>query len=268
MTQLNTINVDESVHTGGLRTGDDSSKDVILIFASCRGVPHLNYFKRYNDDHGKPFMICFVNPHSFEMQNKKPESDDKLKEICGRATVFIHEHYQSYGWFNTDRSCVQNAYQLGVAPRTDISIPNWHNHSVILNDQIVFGGAFCEKVRMCGNPLSDRLLDEFKLNGESALNKWRESCLKTSFPEFVDYFDAHWTLERMFTSNSHVSNYYTVPLFSMLCRKFLGIALSQAYEKMLHGYDLFTDKGGVPVTQYDRDAFGVKWDEPNGELMI
>lgn len=268
MIQFNTTNISDSLNSGGLRVGDLSSCEVVLLFASCRGIPHLNYLNRYNDDHGKPFFICFIDPYVFAMHNKKAEDDENVKDIIGRATIFIHEHYENYGMFNTSSDCNENAYMLGLSPRLDISIPNFNNISILINDQIMFGGEFSERVRMCGNPLSHELIGELRDRGESSLARWRKSCEKTSFPEFSDYFDENWKKVRMFTSSNHISNHYTVPLFSMMCKKFLGINIEAEYERMLHGYDLFSDKNGTPVTQYDRDAFGIKWNEPTVELKI
>lgn len=277
MEQINTINTKDALRKGGFRTGNPQSKDVILIVASCRGIPHLNYLNRYNNDHGQPFYICYIDPYNFRygkndelldhIQSINEEvASGRMNDILSRTTILIHEHYQSYGKLNTSKHCDENIFQIGLNPRLRISIPNWNAMWVFFQDMVSFNEELKNHVRNNGGALQQEMFEKLKASGLKNIEGWKFDCRKTSFPEFVEYFEETWQHKRMFNSLNHVTFHYTVPLFSMLCRKFLGIRLGTEYENMLYEYDLFSDKGGTQITKYDIDAYRLKWDEETVEL--
>lgn len=236
-------------------------KEVILILGSCRSVPYLNYLSRYNRENGNPFRIHFIDPFNYnwsqsgekidlETKLEAMESDVYLKTVLRSTTIFIHEHFESFGMFNTSLKSAKNIYQNGMMPRLNINIPNWNDYMVLWND--AHPGVT--------NPTEEQLA-EFKEKGEAEVERFCRVCDKTSFPEFGEEFRIAWRKRRYFWTSNHVAKDFTFSIFRWMDRKFLDFGNSEkmyAFWGEIFKEDMFSEPS-TAVTQYDINTYGLTW---------
>ena len=270
---INTQNIKSKRFDGLFQCGNPDSKEVVFMMGSCRGVPHLNFL---NAAHNGRFKIYYVDPHDFhwDAQNNLVDlheaidtasKDPRTLEAFRSATVFIHEHYSNYGCFNTNRAAPGNIYEHGMAAPVDICLPNFHS-KFMLFQEILDHQMRVEGVEIEVTPL---LVGDFTSIGRESIASFKEMCVKTSFPEFADYFEANMRRVRMFFSNNHVSHHFTIPLFRMLNERYLGLPVDQAfYDGLYQTPDMYASHGVVPLTKYDVEAHGWQWSESIHELKL
>lgn len=246
-------------------------QETILIVGSCRCVAFINYLNRYNESAGKPFRIHAIEPFTFsEAQREQMETDERVLGIIRATTIFIHEHYGNFGMFNTSRTIkeafatakngdeffipagvydtsneipVKNIYQFGMAPRLDISIPNFHDVMVLENDYAAYG-----------QPTPENYVEL----GEAAVKKFCNLCLLTSFPEMFLHFWQNWRTTRFFYRPNHTSSAFTLYIFKLMEEKFLKLGLTDDFWQGASTEDLFRDPH-TEVTENDRKAYGITW---------
>lgn len=235
---INTVDTKrEQLRNGCFEVGNGPEK--ILIIGSCRSVPYVEYLKQANDGR---FTIRYIDPFNwhwnerdefidFEAKINSLEADPRILEILRSTNIYIHEHYDSFGMFNSSLNNPKNIYQFGLNPRLDICIPNF-------NDVMVLGHT--------------------KEEGESALEKFYGICRQTSFPEMEECFRANWRTTRFFWTHNHVSRHFTLFIFRLLNVKFLHLDLSDAFWSRIDPLDLFENTPGA-VTQSDRDNHQLQW---------
>ncbi len=227
----------EQLRTGYFRSGNGPIK--VLIIGSCRSVAYVDYLIKANDGR---FEIRYCDPFSwhwnekdefidFEAKINSLENDPSILEYLAVTEIYIHEYYDSFGMFNSSRDSAKNIYQFGLNPKLDICIPNFND------------------VHVLGRP---------KEEGEAALEKFYGICAQTSFPEFAEYFRLNLRTTRFFWTSNHVSKDFTLTIFRLLNYKFLHLELTDAFWQSISNDDLFANTP-APVTQGDRDNYGLSW---------
>lgn len=231
-----------------------SGPENILILGSCRTVPYLNYLNRYNQNSGEPFKIYVIEPNNYHWNEHeqevsldeeltKLETNDRILSIIGKTDIFIHEHYGSFGMFNTGPLSMKNIYQFGMKALVDIRIPNFHDHFILEND---YGS--------CGILTPDNYIER----GEKEIEKFCEVCDMSDFPEFGEHFKENWRLQRYFWRPNHVSSVFTIELFGLMNAKFLKFRLTSEFWDEAAKEDLFKEPH-TQVTQRDIEGYGLQW---------
>lgn len=249
---------------------DSPAKESILIVGSCRSVPYLNYLNRYNEMSGKPFRIQFIEPWNFHWDEAnefqdfdaallRAESDDRILTAFRDATIFIHEHYECAGMFNTSVESQKNIYQFGLHPRLNITIPNFHDHWILGLEQVGSDPDLRHRLEEAGG-VTDALFLEMMQRGSEEVRKFLKVCSLSDFPEMGPYFQDHWRTERMFCKGNHVSNKFTIPIFRWMNEKFLHLQLNDEFWSGASQEDLFGNDI-TPMTRFDVDAYGLTWPE-------
>lgn len=247
------------------------AKESVLIVGSCRAVPYLNYLHRYNEMAGKPFTIQFIEPwnfhwaadgslQDFDAAILAAESDQRVLTALRDATIFIHEHYENAGMFNTSTKTEKNIYQFGMQPRLNITIPNFHDKWVLGLEQVQFDHDLRNRLAVHGR-VTEELFHEMKETGLEEVSKFLSVCAMSDFPEMGEYFHNHWRNQRMFAKGNHVSKEFTLPLFRWMNEKYLHLPLSSDFWYQASQEDLFANDI-TPITQFDIDAYGLTWPEP------
>lgn len=232
------------------------AKETILILGSCRCVPYLNYLHRYNRMANRPFRIHFIDPFNYHWNAanelvdmdaaiESMEADPRILEVLRNTTIFIHEHYENYGMFNTDKQRTKTIYWFGMAPRLDINIPNYNDRAILLND--------CQIANLTPEKLND-----WKASGEAEVERFCAVCERTSFPEFGAYFRENWRKKRFFWTINHITNEFTLGIFRMMNDKFLKLPLDNMFWDAVSNEDMYRSPS-TPVTQHDIDAYGLEW---------
>jgi hypothetical protein len=248
----------------------------ILIIGSCRSVAYLNYLHRYNEMAGKPFRIQLIDPwnlhwdaadnmQDFDKALLDAESDQRILTALRDATIFIHEHYESVGMFNTSTKSEKNIYQFGMQPRLNITIPNFHDVWALGLEQVMFDQALREKLAVHGR-VTEPLFEEMRERGLAEVRKFLSVCALSDFPEMADYFQNHWKTKRMFAKGNHVNKEFTLPIFRWMNEKFLHLPLTNDFWYGASQEDLFGNDI-TPITQFDVDAYGLQWPEPIKPLI-
>lgn len=223
---------------------------VVLVMGSCRSVPYLNYLFAYDRMAGYPFRIHFIDPFDFHWNEKnelvdiepeleKQEHNQRILSILPTVNVFIHEHYENYGMFNTDKHRAKSIYWFGMNPEVDISIPNY-DRAILLKDQNADES------------------EETRQKGEAAVEAFCQMCQRTSFPEFGDMFRNEWRKRRFFWTINHVSAAYTLAIFRMMNDKFLKLPLTPKFWESIAREDMYANNI-TPVTDWDRKAYDLTW---------
>lgn len=226
----------------------------ILILGSCRTVAYLNYLDRYNRLNGNPYTVYAIEPNNYHWNEHeqevnlneeltKLETNERILSIIQKTDIFIHEHYAHFQMFNTSRESEKNIYQFGMAPKLDISIPNFHDHFVLEGDY----GA-------CGIQTPTDYIEK----GEAEVEKFCSVCLLSSFPEMADYFRDKWRDIRFFWRPNHVSAVFTMYIFRRMNSKFLNLRLNEDFINAASQEDLFKDPH-TEVTDRDREGYGLTW---------
>jgi len=238
------------------RTGNENSKDIILIIGSCRSVPYLNYLNKLV---GHSHLIYFIDPFNYNWDENDKfcdmeavinslENDQNLLNIFKSTKIFIHEFYANFGLFNCSKLSNKNIYQFGMNPEIDICIPNFH-------DIFILDGDF-ENLD-ANYRLQDDKVKYIQDNAEKNLNKFYMNCFKSSFPEFAKYFKDNWLNIRLFCSFNHISKNYTFKIFELMNEKFLKFDVNLSSVKDIDMYSNTETK----LTDIDYLAFKYNWDE-------
>ncbi len=226
----------------------------VLILGSCRTVAYVNYLDRYNRSAGEPFRIFVIEPNDWSWDAhgnpvdrdaaiKALETNGRILRVIRQTDFFIHEHYQSYGMFNTDKTAEKNIYQFKMRPNHDITIPNFHDHFILEQDYTA-----------CGIPTPDDYIEK----GEAEVEKFSHVCEMSSFPEFAETFRDNWRDIRYFWRPNHVSGRFTMDIFCLMNGKFLNLKLTQEFLKEAVQEDLFREPH-TQVTERDIEGYGLTW---------
>jgi hypothetical protein len=275
MITTNDVKAQMPVFTTG-RTGQ--AQEVILIVGSCRCVPYLNYVARWNTMQGEPYRIHFIEPwdqhwnaagepHDFEAALVACEKDERILSALRETTIFIHEHYESAGMFNTLPDAQKNIFQFGLSPRLNITIPNFHDHHILFTEQVQFDERKRELVRANGGVPSRELFEEMKEFGRASCERFYKVCRLSSFPEMESHFGANWRSRRMFWKGNHVSKHFTLRVFADMNERFLHWNLLDVFWREAFQEDLYANVV-TPMTQYDVDAYGLTWPEEAQPLRL
>jgi hypothetical protein len=249
---LDTVNTKPSHYTDGcFRTG--TGENVVVILGSCRIFPYVNYFNRWNEGRNE-FTIVVINivNFAFDQHDNHVNSDHftvqfetnpVLLGMLKRCRIFIHEHAENFGMFNTCDKARKNIYQFGLNPEMDIAVPNFHDRFVLENDW-----------RSCGMEPPEDYLEK----GESAIHQFTNQTILTSFPEFGDLFKDTWRDIRYFWTPNHVSSHFSILVFTLMNERFLRMPLTEEFWNGARQEDLFKTPC-TEVTQRDRDGYRITW---------
>lgn len=276
---IGTLNIKpQQLSFGSYKTG--TGPEVVLVMGSCRSIPYLNYFHRINPDNR--FTVHYIDPFNWcwdanenrvdyqkaiESMEQHPDLLNTLKSV----RWFIHEHYQNFGMFNTERSHLKNIYQFGLRPELDISVPNFHDVFILFQDFITFDQELKAEARKdmeSSGVLSYGLQDKLVQRGMSNLTKFYNNCALTDFPELAGVFASNWQLIRYFWSFNHVSNRYTMEVFRMMNEKFMHLNLPEDFWRWAMANDMFASGPCTPLTKYDIANWGILWDNPVVDLVV
>lgn len=237
----------QQLANGYFQSGTGPEK--ILILGSCRTLAYLSYLIRWNETGGQnQFTIRRMDPCDWTVSNVdlgSLETDERILSAIRETDIFIHEHLESYGMFNTTSRIEKNIYRFGMNPKQGISIPNFHDRMVLEKDYEAFGV-----------PLPENYVEA----GEAALEKFGDVCRMSSFPEMADHFRENWRTTRFFWRPNHVSAAFTLYIFRCMNIRFLHLGLSDDFWAGAETEDLFKNPHTVP-TQRDIEAYGLKWSE-------
>lgn len=223
-----------------------SGKEEILILGSCRTLPYISYLKRWNDSNGDRFTIRRIDPCDWTVENIQPDTcarDGRILKVIDSCDIFIHEHLESFGMFNTIKGEVGSIYTLGMNASVDVSIPNFHDRFALENDWID-----------CGMPTPENYIEQ----GESAMEGFCDVCTKSSFPEMGDYFREQWRNIRFFWRPNHISAPFSMYIFRRMNSRFLHLKLTDEFIELAKQEDLFMNPH-THVTQRDVDGYRLQW---------
>ncbi len=226
----------------------------VLILGSCRAMPYLNYFAPWNGMSGDGMTIRYINPFDWHWNRLEQEvnleevingleTDEKMIGILKATDIFVHEHFGNYGMFNTDRASEKNIYQFGMAPRIDISIPNFNDHFILHDDFLNVG---------------QQPPDNYPELGEAAVRKFCNLCELTSFPEMGEHFRENWRKKRFFWAPNHISAEFSLYIFRLMNEKFLQFPLTDQFWNHVGGDDMYRDPH-TAVHPKDIAAYGLTW---------
>jgi len=254
--------------------GSQTPQKRILIVAACRGIPYLNYLHRYNESAGRPFSITYINPndYSFDIYGRPQdclakietlETEAHLLRTISEADIFIHEHHENFGMFNTLKTAEKNIWQFGVRPDVvEICVPNFHNHFILSSDILKYCAT--DEVRADFKARGRLMLvDEHFLQATSEhhIRRFIKNCDLSSFPGFGCWFRQNWRVVRPFWTFNHVSAAFTLELFRRMNDQFLNLELDEKFWNAARSEDLFTYPR-TPYTQLDESLLGVRWNFP------
>lgn len=261
--------------------GSPQPRKEILILASCRGVPYLNYLNQYNATAGRPFRISYVSPHEYfsspaghprDLQQEllRLETFEPLLERIRACDIFIHEHHESFGMFNTSYNSEKNIYQFGMDPDVDIAIPNFNDHFLTMQDLVNYEGEI--KSRCYADieeldELSSETVSYIRFRAYHHLMRFKRACELSSLPEFWPYFRDNYKTTRFFYTFNHVSKHFTLEIFRRMNEQFLNLDLSPEFWAVAGEDDLFKSPR-TPYTKQDIDILGLDWNEPISPLKL
>lgn len=236
-----------------MEAGAPEPKEDVLFVTSCRGLPHFNYLKVWNEMNGNPWRLTITLPYLWHHTPDNQPRDvkvslaacrrnDRILGAIKRASIVIYEHHENYGMFNTALSCGETLWHLTRAVVLPIHLPGWNNHFILAKDRPV-------------EPLNAELL---ALHGHHELNTFVRNCERTSFGDFAGWFLRHWRSRRLFWTHNHPTNLYTLELFQRMNEKFLHLNLTADFWNAVRGMDLFQENH-TEVTDMDVDAYGIAW---------
>lgn len=264
----------EQLRRGYFQSG--SGPEIVLLLGSCRTLAYTNYLVRWNETIGNNRLtIIRIDPCDFNWNAadeivdgaaaiRSQEENPALLEILRGTGVFIHEHLESYGMFNTRADAEKNIFQFGIVPRVDCCLPNFHDHFVLFNEQLQFD----EKMKDAYCMSSENALHTMRARGLAALEKFYSVCRLSSFPELENEMRDNWMKRRFFWTGNHVSKEFTLFLFKQMNDRFLKLPMDGCFWNGAGQEDQFS-KPCTPVTQHDVDAYGITWpDTPIEPLKI
>lgn len=250
---INTVHIKQQ-QFNVFRVGNQSG-EVILIMGSCRGVPYLNYIDYYNKTiGGNKYLIYYIDPFNYNWNERDElvgceakllelESDQSMLSILRSVKIFIHEHYESFGMFNTRKDLEKNIYQY-MNPYMDICIPNFHDVFILEND-------FINVAKITDTEqMKDKALKE--------IERFKKICSLSSFPEMAEYFENNWRTTRLFCSFNHVSKQFTLKIFEWMNNKFLNLPLTQDFWNEISKQELYENTQTTPKTN-DINNYGLTW---------
>lgn len=276
--RINTINTKkDQLENGFFTLGAGPEK--LLLMGSCRVVPYLNYFDYLT--HNNRFTVYFIDPVNwcwdaldhridFEQKMKALESDSRILDLIKSCRWFIHEYYQNYGMFNTDRSNPKNIYQFGMTAEYDITLPNFHDKFILFKDILTFDAAL--RAQAIADLAKSRCLSadvqtKVKAMGLGCVEKFYGICPLTSLPEMADIFRTQWQIVRFFHNMNHVSNWFTIAIFRLLNEKFLHLDVPASFWERVKAEDMYATPH-TPITEYDVCNYDLKWPEPVQALNL
>lgn len=266
---------------GLFSVGDPAGKRIVIV-ASCRGVPHLNYLNRYNEAAGRPFHITFINPNDYScdargMPQDLPaklaslETDERVLKAFRECEIFIHEHHESFGMFNTSMKTEKHVWAFGMRRDiVEIRLPNFHNHFILANDLLNHEKPINEfgrsELKETGKLSSDTEW-AIRLASEFHVRRFIKHCDLSSFPEFGVWFRENWKTTRLFWTFNHVAAPFSLELFRLMNERFLRLPLDSDFWGEAAKEDLFSFPR-TPFTEYDARLLGVCWNGPVESLKL
>jgi hypothetical protein len=236
------------------------ASNVVLVVGSCRAVPYLNYMQAYNRAAGKPvFAAAYVNPADLQTTATGYPQDareaimrlvsrDRVKDFCSEATAMLCEHVQNYGALNTTPDGWLRQVALPIYSPV-FTIPNWNAMAVLQHDILeLFPLTFQGRL----------LRHEHEKVSKNSIQKFFDHCVKSSFPEMAEVFEASWRKEKWFHTHNHVARPFTEFIFTQwLMRMGIDPMPREALE-WTRSFDLFA-KPCTEVTQQDREVLEIEW---------
>ncbi len=273
---------DIKAHQDGLfSVGSCAPQKRILILASCRGVPYLNYLNRYNEMNGQPFKITYISPHEYsstpsgqqrnlDAELLRLETDERVLDVIRHTDIFIHEHHANFGVFNTSYSSEKNIYQFGMEPEMNISIPNFNDHFMTVQDLADYEKDIGARMRLDlgeSGYLTADTKSYIQFRSHHHLMRFKKACELSSFPDFWPYFRDNYETTRFFWTFNHVSKYFTLEIFKRMNSQFLKLDLPMGFWIYAVGEDLFQNPR-TPYTRLDQEILGLQWNEPISPLKL
>lgn len=269
---INTVTIKNDRDTVFTLPSQGDPKEIVLVMGSCRCVAYANYLHRYNESHGRPLRIHCIEPNDYCINSEgrginELELAERNPNVWGAvqsATIFIHEHYENYGMFNTSADCEKNIYQFGMAAPVDVSIPNFHDRFILFSEQLQFRGDIRQQAIVHG---INSVVPEMTRFGLAAVDHFAGVCRKSSLPEFGEQFLQQWRRLRYFWTGNHVSRHFNLAIFRLINEKFLHWSLDDEFWNGAATEDLFS-KPCAPMTGHDVAAYGLTWDCPTEQLHL
>lgn len=273
---INTVNSADDHWTKGVFT-IGSGPEVILVSGACRVVPYANYLDYLNANNR--FTIHLMNVVNYSWPNgvqcdgaeyvKKYEQDAQFLAMLKSVKWFMHEHIANYGMMNNDRARPKNIYQFGMKPELDIALPNFNNVYPMFQELVTFDAPLRAMAvnDMPSGRLSKETQHAISARGQSEILKFISLCWMSSLPEMAELFENTWRTVRYFWSGNHVSNVFTMTVFRMMNDKFLKLKTDDAFWNRISKEDLF-ENPKTPVTEYDVQYYGLKWNVPIQALTL
>jgi len=271
--KYNTVNTKkEQLENGFFKVG--SGNELLLIIGSCRSVAYINYFDENNKDNR--FTICFIDPFNwnFDAADNRVDMHDAINALetnevmlsmLRSATICIHEYYNNYGMFSFDKSSEKNIYNFGLKPTIDICIPNFNDLFILFKDIITFDSDMRKLAAQDFNVLGrlsssteEAIMDVSRFN----LSRFEKVCMLSDIPEMWDYFNTHWTSQRLFWSYNHTTKWFTLAVFKFINDNWFGSKLTVSDH-----IDMFANNYTY-LTEYDFKNYGIQWDEPIKKLSL
>lgn len=236
--------------------GNPDAKEVVMILGSCRVVPYINYLAHANSVCGNRFKIYAIDPINYMVDAagnrldtagllKALETDDRFLSILRSVTIFVHEGLSSFGILNTVRDAPVRIYDFGMRPVIDVSIPNFHDHFILVNDFKAIDPKYRDR------ELTAEDEREIFEEGNRQIERFVSVCGKSSFPEFGPWFLENWLRVRLFHSFNHVSSAFTLKIFELANEKFLKLELDDNYWNQIGQQDIYANVQ-TAVTDLDR----------------
>lgn len=272
---INTFSIKQEQNKKGFFT-TGSGLEVILIQGSCRVAPYCSYLDIWNKTVGNnrftihsydPFNLSF-HPVTDSLVDRDlaildMEKHNELLKMLSSVDYFIHEHYESFGMFNTVSDKSKNIYQFGLNPKIDLCVPNFHDVFIMFSDFYTFDKYFKEGVdesyATCGK-LTSPLKKYVQEKAEENLQRFYEVCRMSSFPVIENVIKEQICQERFFWTFNHVSNNFTKCIFNKIAST-LNLEFTQDFINDIADQDMFSSVF-TPLTEYDVEVFGFNWGEP------
>lgn len=277
---INTVNTKMQQLTNGYFI-DGSGKELILIIGSCRAVPYMNYFSKWNEQNGGRFSIAFIDPFNwnFDLNDNRINLEEKINsletneillKLFKSTNICIHEHYSNFGMFNFDKHSEKNIYQFGLKPEIDICIPNFNDCFILSNDILKFDKAIRQKAEQDLNvigKLSQSTEWDILTESQKGLQKFHKVCLFSDLPEMSYLFERKWLFKRFFHSYNHISKWFTLAIFELMNEKFLHLNFSKEFWEEISQEDMYANSY-TKLTQLDIDYYGFDWGEEIAPLSL
>lgn len=269
----------QQLKNGFFQSGSGPYK--ILIQGSCRVVPLVDYFDKFNDQNGNQLTIYSIDPFNFNWNMKDErvdyesalrswEDNDRMLNMLSSVDCYIHEFYRHSGMFNVDKNESKNIYQFGINPKIDICTPNFNDVFILMNDILTFDSEMRKKVLQDMNVLSKistQTKEELFNLSVTNLHRFYEVCRKSDIPELVEYFSANMRGIRFFHTYNHVSKFFTLFIFRRINERWLNLKITPEFMHFIAQHDMF-DNSYTKLTNLDIELYGMNWNEEIVPLNI